>query len=778
MQNSSFFSVTSVILAPDPRALPPPFGDLYRILAPSASPIIHSIALNTLNTLEYHDLGSTPLRDAQMDTWPSQVIDNISLCERFPVIPLLVDQKWANLHIFEQIHINQELVYLCKIFFRSVTRDPVTIKTAIPAPIMQAFLAIPNQHLQINYPNLPPLRYNLNSMHCSLFFNPHISNAALINTQTEQQSSSSVQRESHQIKSFLDFIEDTSTLPALNTSLVDLTSTDVIATSSSRSEMNTQIEQPSSSTPQEESNHIHFLLEYLDYLEKTNPIDSLSKKTPNASSSSSSLGNRKILKITPRPTRSYSEKTTHATTAVREVFEETITAPARSQKRDMSTAEIISTTSSSKAADEEAIFTDPTPSSNPAKESSSLAPRNKKTKSKTQSILDHFKLLEPRGLPWVERNAIKYAKSFSPLSKSSLLSLDKINDEIIENGIPSNLSLVKINQQINYGVFLKPDAEPIKPNTLIGIYSGNYEIIGLEQPVDCEYVFQLFIKDEQEESKIKLNHETIKHASYPRTANEDDDFYLHINADTNGNFTRFINHASSSSNVAPTLIKLQNGHPTIAFFSTETIDPGSQLLYNYGSSYWREKKIIPSQVNPKTYTLQADGSLVEMAEEESLNEEYCVKVSDKLLEAITPKTTVISKALLTKCINWEKTIEEGLLPEQFKVVEERRKSELYLNESAKVIKNGSFVATLCGTMSSRQISKNDQLILEKPSYSIYFHPSEVNCGFESLPVSNTGNLTMNVYQDSKDDSIRIVLSANRDIQPGEALSLKTFHGLF
>jgi hypothetical protein len=147
----------------------------------------------------------------------------------------------------------------------------------------------------------------------------------------------------------------------------------------------------------------------------------------------------------------------------------------------------------------------------------------------------------------------------------------------------NNLVICKINDTIGHGIFVAPDANPIPPGTIIGLYSGHLIDTIVEHP--NPYVMKMNSEDENETSLNNL----LK--------------YIYVSALKTGNITRFLidfpeknelEQSQLASHIIPEIAS-QNlllrsttyyGAPTTVFYTARTIMPGEQLGYSYRGSFW------------------------------------------------------------------------------------------------------------------------------------------------------------------------------------------------
>lgn len=76
--------------------------------------------------------------------------------------------------------------------------------------------------------------------------------------------------------------------------------------------------------------------------------------------------------------------------------------------------------------------------------------------------------------------------------------------------------------------------------------------------------------------------------------------FFSIDSEKEGNFTRFINHSDFPNLESVAVFKEGVFH--IIFRATEDIMPGSELIYDYGDSYWNKRLKIPEKNSVEVFT--------------------------------------------------------------------------------------------------------------------------------------------------------------------------------
>lgn len=199
------------------------------------------------------------------------------------------------------------------------------------------------------------------------------------------------------------------------------------------------------------------------------------------------------------------------------------------------------------------------------------------------------------------------------LPQKKLEQFSKVIQEIKQDGLPKNLVVKKLSDELGYGVFLHPDAEPLTRGDVIGAYSGEVSIAPQNDPDNSAYTFAVLdgihlLKNEHQQfdSKTKY-HPSRKYA-------------LNLDAEKKGNFTRFINH-SYKPNVEAEIYKVGKNNlgldpmdVEVIYLAKKKILPGQQLLVCYedeAESYWKPFGIKPFPMDPTTFTIDKNLKLIQ-----------------------------------------------------------------------------------------------------------------------------------------------------------------------
>lgn len=136
----------------------------------------------------------------------------------------------------------------------------------------------------------------------------------------------------------------------------------------------------------------------------------------------------------------------------------------------------------------------------------------------------------------------------------NLFSSELILDQFLEKKIP-NIAIEYIDSLVGYGVFAQ---EKIPAFAFLGEYVGLVRKRTPKIDSNNDYIFRYL---------------TVGFFQS-----------LIIDAETMGNFTRFINH-SSNPNLSSRFI-VHEGQYHIVFITNRRIEKGEQLTYDYGPTYW------------------------------------------------------------------------------------------------------------------------------------------------------------------------------------------------
>lgn len=218
-------------------------------------------------------------------------------------------------------------------------------------------------------------------------------------------------------------------------------------------------------------------------------------------------------------------------------------------------------------------------------------------------------ILTPNLIPIITREIRKQKIEVIRINKINLLELADVCEAIKEKGLPSYLVCKKLPNKLGSGIFLHPKANPILEDQIIGPYSGEVSLQPQNAPGNSCYAFApivdiLLSKREQALFDSKSSYRPNRL------------YALDVDAQSKGNFIRFVNH-SEKPNVVAHLFKIPKNtlglEPSpieVIYVAKKRIQPGEQLLVSYEGeedSYWKNLKIRPLPIYPKTF--QLDSSL-------------------------------------------------------------------------------------------------------------------------------------------------------------------------
>lgn len=205
----------------------------------------------------------------------------------------------------------------------------------------------------------------------------------------------------------------------------------------------------------------------------------------------------------------------------------------------------------------------------------------------------------------ISREMKKQDIDLASLPKKNLKELVEVSKVIIEKGVPDHLIVKRLSDELGYGVFLHPDADPITKGTLIAAYSGEVSMAPQNEPDDSAYAFAAI-------SDILLKKEEHPLIDKARKYHPSRRYVLNLDAKDRGNFTRFINHSVQPNieaeffKVSKNALGLKKSPIEVFYRVSKKIMPGEQLLVCYEDeeeSYWKPFKIKPFPMTPQTFTL-------------------------------------------------------------------------------------------------------------------------------------------------------------------------------
>lgn len=227
-----------------------------------------------------------------------------------------------------------------------------------------------------------------------------------------------------------------------------------------------------------------------------------------------------------------------------------------------------------------------------------------------------YRLSRPIFPPLLEQIAIREMRRqkirISSASRAILNKILFVSAQIEKEGLPSQFVCRKLPGKLGRGIFLHPKAKAIQRGEVIAPYGGVLRIEPQYDAEDSDYAFAPL-------DSMKLTKEEQKKVDPTRKYHPGRLYELDLDAQKEGNFTRFINH-SEKPNVEARILRIPKNSigltvaPTeIVYFAKKTIHPGEQLLICYEvekGSYWGILGIQPSPISPKTFMLDDSLRLV------------------------------------------------------------------------------------------------------------------------------------------------------------------------
>ena len=405
-------------------------------------------------------------------------------------------------------------------------------------------------------------------------------------------------------------------------------------------------------------------------------------------------------------------------------------------------------------------------------------------------IADQFQLPFSEGPPWILRFLKKYADKL-PNSEALVVSaklyrtLLKKGEEIQKLGLPQNLYLAHVNPQVNEGIFLKPNSDPIQEGSLIGIYTGLYELVESDISTGTAYAYDVA-------QGISLKKQERQHVSRPQSKDKKIDFAIQTNAKEKGNFTRYINHSSLQPNVEAVVSKLPNGRMEILLFCLKTIHPGEQLLSNYGGQYWKTLQIIPNDIRPSTYTLTTRNTIKSGTKPEDLSflaqkiltplrqgtSTFPLSLENKtIIKKMKKKAVSLTKKQKKEISFFEDIIAERGIPRKFKLTPFSKSFKISLQKKESQLPKNTLIGVFAGTFSCTP-SKKSILIAKQTRSKLFLDPTLEGNFLSHLPLyEKKGNVALHLAWDKETEMPLLLAISTQIIQPGENLILEQFEPL-
>lgn len=214
----------------------------------------------------------------------------------------------------------------------------------------------------------------------------------------------------------------------------------------------------------------------------------------------------------------------------------------------------------------------------------------------------------------LEREAKKQKMYLSKAGSKLLQELKAMCHLVEKQGLPDYLVLKKLPEPMGYGIFLHPKAKALKKGKILGSYGGSAYVLPQNLPDESLYAFApmdglILTKKEQQQLDPQRKF-------HPKRQ-----YVFNIDAEKEGNFTRFINHSEKPNILAKLMIIPKNkwglsSSPMEVIYSVKKkVEPGEQLLVSYEDdgqdSYWSVLKIKPEPIFPHTFTLDQNLNLID-----------------------------------------------------------------------------------------------------------------------------------------------------------------------
>jgi hypothetical protein len=138
----------------------------------------------------------------------------------------------------------------------------------------------------------------------------------------------------------------------------------------------------------------------------------------------------------------------------------------------------------------------------------------------------------------------------------------------VRRGFTADVYLAKVNDQIGHGLFAN---QPIYVGDIIGEYTGVVEPSkGNDEAAKNPYLYRYLTGGDGKQERYE------------------------INAREKGNYTRFINHSEYPN--AQSIEVFVDGAWHALLVATKPLQPGNQILFDYGEGYWGPGRARPQQL--------------------------------------------------------------------------------------------------------------------------------------------------------------------------------------
>ncbi len=404
-------------------------------------------------------------------------------------------------------------------------------------------------------------------------------------------------------------------------------------------------------------------------------------------------------------------------------------------------------------------------------------------------IPDHFRLPFSEGSPWIQELLLKYSSKLStkeayPVSARLYKDILRVSKEIEQTGIPSHLYLAHVHPKVHIGVFLKPDAPAIEEGTLIGVYTGQYELVESDITEGTSYAYDVA-------QGVSIKKSEYKHVLHPKQPwSQDIEYSVQTSAIKKGNFTRYINHSSLETNIEAVVSKLPDGRIEILLLALKTIHPGEQLFSCYGGQYWKALNIIPNDMRPSTYVLTPSLKVKLTHPIKPLSPSHqklllplrnvLVHVPEEveahpLFKALKKQLPLVSKKVKKEIDAFEEIVLEKGIPRRLAVASRQGLLKVTLKENQTPLAKNTCMGLMAGRFSLRPLSKRSFLIAQGKKSSLYFDVSQESNFLSLLPYKDSiSNLNIRLFWDEEENHPVLLVFTTSKILPKKQLVLSPF----
>jgi hypothetical protein len=237
---------------------------------------------------------------------------------------------------------------------------------------------------------------------------------------------------------------------------------------------------------------------------------------------------------------------------------------------------------------------------------------------------------------------------------------------------------------------------------------------------------------------------------------------------------------------------MPDGTVEVFLITAKTIKPGEQLLSSYGGQYWAVLPLIPEPVTARTYMLSKEGSIVKnqketierpFADETLLRSLRCAPSLETghlppSFKSYLSKKRIryVSSALEEKIENFEEEVLERGIPLKYELKESFSPFhyDVHLRFDSRMIKKGSFIGVIGGVwrlVNHPNSSMIDSGLAHKGQH-LFLDTLQSSNFTRFLTKAKNGNLKVGLYKKRGPNGLYLVLTAAKDIRPGEKLSLQ------